>query len=88
MHIFHKWEVVYRYDLDNRRGWFEHRKCKVCSKEQYIDHLNIYSSFVDAIGLGVSKGVYKALHGKGYNKKEYSTLLSSLRGLKKNKNKC
>ena len=62
MHIFHKWEVVYKYTLSNKTGWFEHRRCKVCDKEKIRHGLHISASMMDAGELGMELGFYAIKH--------------------------
>ena len=66
MHIFHKWNVIYRMELTNGRGWFEHRKCKICSKEKMLSRLSFFSTINDAVELGVYSGMYKAMYKAGW----------------------
>lgn len=59
-HLFHKWSVIHHFELRNKSGWFEHRRCRVCGKTELRDKLKFFSTIGDAIALGVAIGIYKA----------------------------
>lgn len=60
LHLFHKWNVLHYFELDNENGWFEHRRCSVCGKTELRDNLEFFSTINDAIELGIAIGIYKA----------------------------
>jgi hypothetical protein len=59
MHLFHKWETLYQGNYDC--GWFRHRRCNKCLKNQIISNQKFFGSISQAVELGVEIGIYKAV---------------------------
>jgi hypothetical protein len=59
MLIFHNWKQIHYEELENKNGWFRHKECKKCGKNIIMSKLKFFSSFNDAIDLGIIIGIYR-----------------------------
>lgn len=59
MHIVHSWQVIHRFDLPNRKGWFKHEKC-ICGKERIKEGLTLTANEADKNELGFALSMYSS----------------------------